>query len=106
MLHSRNLKPLLRSKNVAVSKPFAVIKEVNTQVENLKNIAKNEGIQKKLTSGYTPQQNGVSERRNRTIVEMVRTMMNKKRLQNFFWVEVVDTSIHILNRCPTKALKD
>ena len=34
---------------------------------------KNEGIQKQLTAGYTPQQNGVSERRNRTIVEMARS---------------------------------
>ena len=67
---------------------------------------KNEGIQKKHTVGYTPQQNCVSKRRNRTFVEMVRNMMNEKRLQKHFWVEVVDTTIHILNRCPTKALKD
>ena len=67
---------------------------------------KNEGIKKQLTAGYTPQQNGVFERRNRTIVEMFRTMTNEKRLPKYFWVEVVDTTIHILNRCPTKALKD
>ena len=37
---------------------------------------KNEGIQKQLTAGYTPQQHGVFERKNRTLVEMARTMMN------------------------------
>lgn len=37
---------------------------------------------------------------------MVRNMMNEKRLQKHFWLEVVDTTIHILNRCPTKTLKD
>ena len=45
-----------------------MIEEVSTQVENLN--CKNEGIQNQLTTGYTPQQNGVSERRNRTIVEI------------------------------------
>ena len=67
---------------------------------------KNEGIQKQLTSGYTPQQNGVSERRNRTIVEMVRTMINEKGLTKYFWAEAVHTGVYILNRCPSKALKD
>ena len=67
---------------------------------------KNEGIQKQLTARYTPQQNGASERRNRTIVEMARTMMNEKWLPKYFWAEAVHTAVHILNRCPTKALKD
>ena len=58
---------------------------------------KNEGIQKHLTSGYTPQQNSVSERRNRTIVEMARI---------FFLTEALHKGVHILNRCPKKALKD
>ena len=53
---------------------------------------KNEGIQRQLTTGYTPQQNGVSERRNRTIVEMTRTMMNEKGLPKYFWAEAVHTS--------------
>ena len=39
---------------------------------------KNEDIHKQLTAGYTPQQNGVFERRNRTNVEMARPMMNEK----------------------------
>ena len=67
---------------------------------------KYEGIQKQLIPCYTPHQNGVSERRNSTIIELVRTIMNEKRLPKYFWVEAVDTSIHILNRCRTKALKD
>ena len=67
---------------------------------------KNEGIHKHLTTRYTPQQNGVSERRNRTIVEMTKTMMKEKGLPKYFWAEAVYTSVHILNRCPTKALKD
>ena len=55
---------------------------------------KNEGIQKHLTSGYTPQQNGVSERRNRTIVEMTRTMMNERAAKIFLGRSSAYTSSH------------
>ena len=41
----------------------------------------------------TPQQNGVAERKNRLVMEMVRTMLNDK-----FWGHVVHTTVHILNR--------
>ena len=37
---------------------------------------------------------------------MVRTMINEKGLTKYFWAEAVHTVVHILNRCPTKALKD
>ena len=37
---------------------------------------------------------------------MARTMMNEKGLPKYFWSEVVHTTVHILNRYPTKALKD
>ena len=51
LLHSRNLKPLLRSKKAAASKPFAVIEEVSTQVENFKNIAKIKTFKSNLQQG-------------------------------------------------------
>lgn len=51
LLHSRNLKPLLRSKKVAASKPFVVIDEVNIQVENLKNITKMKAFRSNLQQG-------------------------------------------------------
>jgi len=63
-------------------------------------------FRKQLTTGYTPQQNGVSERRNRTMVEMARTMMNEKGLPKYFWTEAVHTTVYILNRCSTKTLKE
>ena len=37
---------------------------------------------------------------------MARTMMNEKVLPKYFWEEAVHKAVHILNRCPTKALKD
>lgn len=63
-------------------------------------------IRKQLTTAYTPQQNGVSERKNRTIMNMVRTMLKMSGMPNFFWPEAVTRSIHLLNRSPTFAVKN
>ena len=48
------------------------------------NYCRNHGIKKELTASYTPQQNGVAERKNRTIVEMARSMMKEKGLPTEF----------------------
>jgi len=65
-----------------------------------------EGIEKQLTVAYTPQQNGVSERKNRTVMEMARSMLKEKGMPKIFWAEAVYIVVYILNRCPTKAVKD
>ncbi|KAI5317503.1 hypothetical protein L3X38_037210 [Prunus dulcis] len=62
------------------------------------------GIERQLTTSYTPQQNGVAERKNRTIVEMAKCLLLEKKIPLDFWAEAVNTSVYILNRCPTKAL--
>ncbi|GKU96956.1 hypothetical protein SLEP1_g10137 [Rubroshorea leprosula] len=55
-------------------------------------------IKRQLTVAYTPQQNGVYEKRNRTIMNMVRSLMSKSSLPKEFWPEAVNWSVHILNR--------
>lgn len=74
-------------------------KEFNTFCED-------NGIHRELTTPYTPQQNGVAERKNRTIVEMGRSMMNARGVPKHFWAEAVATAvyIHFLNISPTKAV--
>ncbi|KAM1739403.1 hypothetical protein ACFX11_015127 [Malus domestica] len=62
------------------------------------------GMERQLTVAYTPQQNGVAERKNRTIVEMAKCMMVEKGVPLDFWAEAVNTAVYTLNRCPTKAL--
>ena len=57
------------------------------------------------TALYTPQQNGVLERRNQTVVSMARSVMKAKKMPAEFWEEVVITVMFLLNRAPTKALK-
>ena len=46
------------------------------------------------------------ERKNRTIVEMTRSMMKAKGLQTKYLGEVVATTIYLINRCPTKLVRD
>ncbi|KAG6511143.1 hypothetical protein ZIOFF_029198 [Zingiber officinale] len=62
------------------------------------------GIKRQLTTSYTPQQNGVAERKNRTIVEMARNMLKYKGIPNLYWAEAVHTAAYIMNRSPTKAV--
>lgn len=63
------------------------------------------GIAHEVTAPYTPQHNGVVERRNRTIMNMVRSMLKSKGLPNSFWGEAVVTATYVLNRCPTLKLE-
>ena len=64
------------------------------------------GIRRQLTTAYTPQQNGVTERKNRTIMNMVRSMISEKQLPKNFWPEAVNWTVHVLNRSPTVAVKN
>lgn len=65
---------------------------------------KKRGILRRLTVPYCPEQNGVAERRNRTLVEMARCLLLQSNLPPRFWAEAVNTANHIRNRCPTKSL--
>jgi hypothetical protein len=51
-----------------------------------------------------PQQNGVAERRNRTLMDMVRSMIIHSTLPINLWMEALKTAIHILNRVPSKSV--
>jgi hypothetical protein len=64
------------------------------------------GIVHQLTVPYSPQQNGVSERKNRTVMEMTRCILFEKKLPKFLWAEAVNTSVYLLNRLPTKFVQD
>ncbi|GKB54983.1 putative RNA-directed DNA polymerase [Tanacetum coccineum] len=63
---------------------------------------KNCGIVSQLTPPRTPQLNGVAERRNRTLLDMVRSMMCRATLPISFWGYALETAAHILNLVPTK----
>ena len=56
------------------------------------------GITHELSAPYTPQQNGIVECKNRTLVEMARTMLDEYKTPRRFWIEAIDTACHVINR--------
>ncbi len=65
---------------------------------------KEHGIQSKYSCSYSPQQNGIVERKNRHIVEITCAMLNEKNLPKYFWAIVIATTIYIMNQTPTAAV--
>ena len=64
-----------------------------------------EGVCHELTVPKTPQQNGVAECMNRTLVEMARSMLIGANMPQRFWAEAVSTAAYLQNRSPTKAIQ-
>ena len=62
---------------------------------------KSEGIRHEYTIPKTPEQNGVAERLNRTLVESSSSMLLDANLPQRFWAEAVSTATYLRNRCPT-----
>ncbi|GJQ89322.1 putative ribonuclease H-like domain-containing protein [Tanacetum coccineum] len=56
------------------------------------------GIKREFSIARTPQQNGVAERKNRTLIEATRTMLVDSKLPTTFWAEAVNTACYVLNR--------
>ncbi|KAI5333494.1 hypothetical protein L3X38_023625 [Prunus dulcis] len=54
------------------------------------------GMERQLTVAYSPQQNGVAERKNRTIMEMAKCMMIEKKMPLEFWAEAVNTAVDVI----------
>lgn len=64
------------------------------------------GIKHQTTTPYTPEQNGLSERKNRTLVERAKCMLSDANLPKIYWAEAVSTAAYILNRSPSRVLND
>lgn len=62
------------------------------------------GIRHKLTTAYSPFQNGVAERLNRTLLELFRCMLSGKGLPKYFWAEAISTAVQVKNRVACSVL--
>ena len=67
---------------------------------------KQHGVKRQLITTYTPQQNGVVERKNCTIINLVSSMLTKKKVPKNFLHEAVRWTIYILNRSLTLVVED
>lgn len=78
--------------------------EFNSQ--EFKSFCEKHRVRRQLIAAYTPQQNGVCERKNRAILNMVRSLLQRSGLPKSFWPEAVIWSVYILNRSPTLAVQN
>jgi transposase InsO family protein len=67
----------------------------NSQIEGF---LEEEGIKHEFSSPYTPQQNGVVEMKNRTLLDMARTMLDEYKTPDRFWAEAINTAYYSINR--------
>jgi hypothetical protein len=67
----------------------------NSQIEGF---LEDEGMKHELSSPYTPQQNGVVERKNRNLLDMARTMLDEYKTPDRFWAEAINTACYSINR--------
>lgn len=65
----------------------------------------NNGILRHRTVRFTPQQNEVAERMNRTLLDKVRCLLVSSRLPKMLWEEALTTTTYLVNRSPSNAIK-
>ncbi|GJS32716.1 retrovirus-related pol polyprotein from transposon TNT 1-94 [Tanacetum coccineum] len=84
-----------------VDKKVKIIRSDNgTEFKNhvMNEFCREKGIKREYSVARTPQQNGVAERKNRTLIEAARTMLADSKLPTTFWAEAVSTACYVQNR--------
>ncbi|GKA51073.1 ribonuclease H-like domain-containing protein, partial [Tanacetum coccineum] len=82
----------------SLSSRFQELMEVMFHLGDYKEHSREKGIKREYSVAKTPQQNGVAERRNRTLIEAARTMLADSKLPTTFWAEAVSTACYVHNR--------
>ncbi|GKD02207.1 putative ribonuclease H-like domain-containing protein, partial [Tanacetum coccineum] len=83
-----------------ILKTFIIEIENETELKNsvMNQFCEIKGIKREFSVARTPQQNGISERKNRTLIEATRTMLVDSNLPTTVWAEAVNTTCYVLNR--------
>ena len=71
-----------------------------------KELCKESKIKKDISTPYNPQQNGVAERKNRTIMEAGRAMLHDQDILMHLWVEAARTTVYVQNHTPHRVLEN
>jgi len=80
------------------------LRNSNPHQATLQNYLRRTGIDCEITSRYSPESNGVSERLNRTLLNMTRTMLFASKLPYKLWPEAMSTALYIKNRIPHSSI--
>ncbi|WVZ88848.1 hypothetical protein U9M48_035316 [Paspalum notatum var. saurae] len=91
---------VLRLRNESHKAMRAIRSDNSREFRNsrFENFYRDLGLEHQFSSPYTPPQNGVVERKNCTLVEMARTMLDEHRSPRHFWAEALNTACYIVNR--------
>ncbi|GJR81898.1 putative ribonuclease H-like domain-containing protein [Tanacetum coccineum] len=98
---SEILKNFIKEIENLVAKKVKIMRSDNgTEFKNkvMDDFCREKCIKRKYSIARTPQQNGVAERRNRTLIEAARTMLADSKLPTIFWAEAVSTACYVQNR--------
>ncbi|GKC61435.1 putative ribonuclease H-like domain-containing protein [Tanacetum coccineum] len=98
---SEILKNFIKEIENLVDKKVKIIRSDNgTEFKNkvMDDFCREKGIKREYSVARTPQQNGVAERRNKTLIEAARTMLTDSKLSTTFWAEVVSTACYVQNK--------
>ncbi|GJZ51246.1 putative ribonuclease H-like domain-containing protein [Tanacetum coccineum] len=98
---SEILKNFIREIENLVDQKVKIIRSDNgTEFKNkvMDEFCREKGIKREYSVARTPQQNGVAERKNRTLIEAARTMLADSKLPTTFWAEAVSTACYVQNR--------
>ncbi|GJU53596.1 putative ribonuclease H-like domain-containing protein [Tanacetum coccineum] len=98
---SEILKNFIKEIENLVDKKVKIIRSDNrTEFKNkvMDDFCSKKGIKREYSITRTPQQNGMAERRDRTLIEAARTMLADSKLPTTFWAEVVSTACYVQNR--------
>ncbi|GJX61050.1 ribonuclease H-like domain-containing protein [Tanacetum coccineum] len=98
---SEILKNFIKEIENLVDKKVKIIRSDNgTEFKNhvMDEFCREKGIKREYSVARTPQQNGVAERKNRTLIEAARTMLADSKLPTTFWAEAVSTACYVQNR--------
>lgn len=93
---------MLKTQTGRKPKTFRTDRALEYKSTLLQTYLQNEGIKFECTAGYSPEQNGVAERRNRTLMEAARSMLAGADLPNNLWAEAVSTANYVQNRTVSK----
>ncbi|KAI3729553.1 hypothetical protein L6452_18214 [Arctium lappa] len=91
---------ILRIENQTNQKEKVIRSDNGTEFKNLdlNTFCEEKGIERQYSAPRTPQQNGVAERRNRTLIEATRSLLADSKLPITFWAEAVNTACYVQNR--------